>query len=651
VSFDSFNGADFALAQKQAAGFEPDLDKLDAAAAGFEESWESGPTKALQRFYYEQTEDKNMTAQEANLKYNLADTPIAYAEGEMTSDVEAEIASERYWTRRSNEDIIATVEEQEGFAGTAAMWAGSLAAGFADPVNLAIGGAVSKGLQVGAGALKAGNMLGGKALATAELFSEVGASTAYTSAIGKQLAENLVESVAVDLMIVPLGEEVIREKTSTEQRVLNTIGGAVLGTALGSGIDSFSIWKSRKISHGTSKTLGTGSEDIVADVMKESGIAHANGKTPNPDHVISRKEMEFYNTRPGQVPYVFNDLGGPTAHEPTWHIGRRLDKDHLDQASYKGEGVIVAVDDPNLANNRVAPLDMSAEGEVFTVAPGKNRNILTKEQYAGAKSSIREGIKNVFDNLKDTKVRSTFLQDLQKVVNDSDSLDDLSDRLHDIIDDFKNVPNISEVINSAVHNAGFDGYHFTGSAMSKGMEGNKYNGLVLFKPEYFDPKFKGKRSMYVGKGKSAKNAFDSNNKTESVFYNPDVIQAYHGEGFTGKPAPRAVFDFRKEGTENFLAPFKKHEVSEIKRLDSHKSDRDYNEKAVEIFNEPVKDMDSQVVDIKRDVLEVEGYDNAKEALEDLGEDAEKHLELAESPDKARQGLKEAIFKCILGGGK
>jgi hypothetical protein len=220
MSFDNWGEADDQNLRINLGGFDTDDGAADAFTTSFEESLNAGPTLAVSRFVGSVFAEENLTGAEANEKYNLAGTGIEYKDDERVSDFEARVAADRHYEKMINNATLQNATESG--LGTVASFAGSLAGGFVDPVNIAVGVGFASAVK------------GANAVQSLYKAMNISAKTRpFTESLIRNGLENIASTAAVDLALIPLGETVTREEVSGYQRTMNIVGGALFGTVLG----------------------------------------------------------------------------------------------------------------------------------------------------------------------------------------------------------------------------------------------------------------------------------------------------------------------------------------------------------------------------------------------------------------------------------
>ena len=587
---DPFTPKEIETMQQQISDSEVSPSLLQVMKAGISEGWESGPSKALHRYFTAANAPKDMTGEQANAEYGIADTEIAYKPDEKVSSVSAKIAAERYFERRANEAMVEQASKESPFLAPALNMVGSLGMSAADPTNIVIGLATG-GIGYEMGVARMG------AMSTTEMTKHIARSMTMKQVFKRQLAENFAASLITDAAIIPLGEKVTREKVSTEQRIFNILGATVLGGVVGTAMEIPSVATARRNANKLTNQHGAAAEGIAEQSkIKLANDASKNVK-PNPDHVVKLKDMEFYIQRPDQSEYKYSPLDNDNIKNQTFYIGKRKDKVDLDQDSIVGDNSLFIVDHHNVAHNRVASLSDEYTGEVFELRLSEDSKILT---------DVAEVKTDLYTRLDD----SMGLAKKGIKEEDFDSVADLVDLIHENIDDFKGVPNIDNIMNETLSDMGYDGYLRTKSPVTQ--PDVQYNGVVLFDRKAFE----------VGEAGLSHNSkyFSAVSKVGDAEFNPN-----HPE------AP------------DFLKQFRDLETEEQMRMSDVKSQMDYDENAAQELAKEKRPYSAEQDDFQN-AIDDDGISEAE--LAELSNDPEtaSNMKAAKDPEYFAKAV-EAFDKC------
>jgi hypothetical protein len=626
----------------QAAGLEPQLGLSDTFLAHANEVAAVSPLSGIFNYAATQFADDNITGAEANEKYGITGTPIAFKDDEMTSDVAAKIASDRYHDQVNNQAIMENVKRNYGAAASVVGFAGGLVGGMSDPINLATGIGSSM-LVRSLGGMAATNLfanvaegslvgLASKGLnPTVEFLkrASITADTSFKSAIALELAENFAASAALDLVATPLADKAYRQETPMEQRVFNMLGSTLLGAGIGVGMRAKAIRTHRMEANAMARSAGTQADDVVSETIQHGMENVKNGVKPDMDYTLHRKELEWFNTRPGQNPYTFTPVDSANVHGRRWFFGRMKDVDledgvkNIDQSSSRGTTAYVVGDNYNLTNNRVSGAFDNTSGEVFEVRINKDLKIATKDLLVGKefKRGLEVHLKSHISKLTKAKKFSRKQKEtLRSMLDEAQDMDDILDGIHNFLDDYKGVPGVDDILNRSLWDMGYQGYSFVGKPnMLKDMD---YNGLVIFRPEMFDATI-GKNSLYVARGKQQfsvgkgyinKNVKSAISRTnERLHYNGALMEVFEptkAEFLTKHPknAPHM---------KEYYKPFVDLDTKEVNRASSITSHPDYS--------------DVDMKELHRAKRGQENYDPANELFEQEGITKENVVELKEDP--------------------
>jgi len=571
--------------------FQPDIGLLDSMESGFEEGWAAGPTQALANLATAGGGSKTLTAQQANEQFNLVDTTAAFKDNDdLISEHHAKAVQRRYLQKTSNEIISSAVKEDYGMIGSVANFAGNLGAGFVDPVNLAVGMgtavAVNKlGLQFGSQALK--SIISNKTMG---------------NVFKRQLVENFAAVAITDLTVVPLGEDAINEHISTEARIINVLGGTIMGGMLGTAFELPAIRLAKAQASALAKQHGTQAENIIVKSQEHAAMNLSNGKKPNPDFVIQKMDMEHYNTRPEQTEYVHREITLENRNDHLFYVSKEHKAPAFDNVSDHGSGTITLTDNYNLAHNRVAPIDGSAKGDVFEFTLSKKSNFLADDAtYHSIKPQLRDNLKGIFKEAR-TKLKakkdvmglsSKGVADIgvdaqkanQLMANAVDSSMEEAVDIHHFKELLSQklrtskgadgLDSIDDFVNKALHDLGFDGYISTATAST--IDASHHNVAVLFKKEFFAPETKPKKSLFVHTEptKVGRSGMVNTEAGEGVFFNTRQLTPVRN-------MPTQQFDPNHPLATDYMTPIQKLEADEVARMNDPKEDIDYD---VESMNE------------------------------------------------------------------
>ena len=560
---------------------------VDAFTTGLSESMASGPTASIYRFLKDSTQVDNLTGAEANAKYNLVGTPIAYKDDEKVSDYAASAANERFADKMLAD---ATYENIDTFGKGVANFAGSLAGGFLDPVNVAVGGGTAAMAKSAMGTI-------GTRLALTRAIT----NNPWKSSIVQNTVDNLASSVVTDMVAIPLGESVTREKVTHYQRAMNIAGGVMFGTALGTALDVRSLGKARKVVDDAVSSSGSDAPDIIVEANAHAAMNVENNKIPNQDFEPQKHDISVTSTRPEQTPYKQEVITTDTLSNTDFFVAKKNGADEVSQVGNGGTTGYVVTDNANLASNQVTPLDGSSVGEMTRVTVDPKAKIVTQDVFddvevrAGIAKGVIESVKRNADSINLEKMGP----ELEEMINNADDMNLVLDELDNFFDSFDSVPSAHDLVNSALKDQGFDGY--TGSTKSY-QEGNASNTLVVF---------------------------DKKNIIE------------------GETSPTQKFDPEHPKSAELKEKLDAHNKAEADRLNSYKSDLDYDAKAVESADSLEPEM-YEVDDNIDNLLESFGLD--KDNFDDVGF-SEKEIAKIEGLKNANahEDMSKALLECIIKG--
>lgn len=623
----TYSAKDYEDYANDATKFRQELDLMDTFMAGASEGWDMGPTGSISAWVqsgfgsaFASEETGGMRGADLNDKYGLAGTEVALEDDEIYTENHAKIVLERHLTERQNASIAQQVSEEEGALGTITNFAGSLAIGFVDPINIAAG------VGTAAATMKFG------ALSKANMFADVVQNRGAGNILARNLMENLAVTSAFEFSATELGETAYNKEISAEQKAMTILAGTVLGGVIGTPLELKAYKQVRQLGYASEINHGSKTADMNADINAKNAADAANGIKPNPDHVVELHARDQFATRPHQTNYQFVDLGGPKVmgmtqknqiHSATWSIGRNIETGKLDQVSIHGDGTITLTDNYNLAHNRVESVlkrtpDAKAKGEVFRVELNENTKILTRQEFPEIREQLTDALTKKIDQSKASdKAKAQFKSKVKDAVDDATGVVELNEALYSVLDDFEGIPKIANITNAALKDLGFDGFHHVGEIAGKTVSA-KHNTVTLFPKKYLDAdslklkqpvkKAKGKKGkakeqtkeeviaevmagisikegleqadqrfdigyfqgkqadelLSVKESKATRNAFAATSDEKNMFYNPTIFKrVYNGE----QTVPFNNVDPRNA---EFIKPFQAMEKAEILRRNDPK---------------------------------------------------------------------------------
>ena len=587
MSFDNWGDGEDQQFNTNMSTFDSTDGVFESFTTSFEESWNVGPTASISRYVGAKFAEKNLTGAQANEKYNLTGTEIAYKDDDSVSDFEAKIAADRHYEKKINQN---TLENADGFVGSVAGFAGSLAGGIVDPTNLAAGMGIASIVKSTGMAMSV----------TAAMRTNVLKQPLMESVV-RNTIENFVGSAAVDLVAVPLGESVTREKTSGYQRMMNVIGGTIMGTTIGVGLDAPMIRTARSAVRSKSQQHGSKTPEIMQESLEHSIKNVENGKKPNGEFIEKKYDIVHNKERPDQSPYKRQELTAENVVEAEFFVGKTTGAEDLDQVTFGGDSGYVISDNPNLVSNRVTPLDGSSKGEMMRVQMKKDAKIvtddlITDEFVASLPEQLSQTAKAHGQDIPAAKFKD--------IAEQSASIDNIIDGLDDVIDNFDGIPNSNDMMNMTLSRMGFDGY--ASQAISN--VGENSNAIVLFKQS--DGTIKGLDNL-------------------------------------GEAIPTKEFDVNHPQARTLHDELIQHEQEELRRLQDPKSSVDYHADAVEAA-EAAPDMDAEI-ELDKDFeifTKSNGIDEADLDAYKFTDKEKAEFEASKNPENFRTAGK-ALMKCII----
>jgi len=615
---------------------------MDAAVTGFKEGWASSPFMSIVNYAKSTSGRKYMTPMEANKKYNLTNTPYAFKDGdELISDEHAENVMKDNLYRESYEIAMERVEQDYSTIGSVFNFAGNLASGFADPINLAV--SFGTGLAMAKGVTKFG---------TTALKEVIKNPTTYGDVFARELVLNGIESTVIDMALTPVGEEAVNREVDLRTRITNVLGGTILGGFIGTAFELPAIRRLQQTTAAVEKSLGSRGPEVMERATIHATMNVANNKVPNPNHPLLLDEMEVYNVRPHQKQYIPEQVYSDNIYDRVWHIGRDINNNDFEIISGHGKGTIVLTDNVNVAHNRVQPLDNTRSGEVVSTNVSKNAKILTDDIFVNIRADVRQAIINTFDKLEVTNKasRSKFISRINTEIDKAVSFNDFKDDFRSIIgeqdaSDVHNIGDIDDFFNKALHDElGFNGYHAVGNSTILG--DTPHNMVVLFRPEVLGRKksqmeeryYPTQNSLFVGKGLPDLKNITGRGVVESsdgfgIFYNSAL--------FDGPSAAKTTpFDPNAVNADNYLRPMKDAEKAEIKRMNDHTQDLDYDKDAAAAARS-AKQAAPEEYDSVEALAESEGID-----LNEVDPEMEEAQYIKKSDEEVEKPALEALDECM-----
>jgi hypothetical protein len=487
------------------------------------EGFVASPTAQLVNFARSGAIDTpTVTAEEANLKYGLEGTPVAFAKGEMVSDRHAKYVSDDWADKQAAEFQRTLIEEKYG-SGVAAVssFAGNLIGSLPDPINLAMG------LGTGAAMSKLGfySLEQVSKAATVEIAKKA-ANQTITKAIGGAAIENLAVNTATEYTFGKLQEYATNQEISAKDRVFGILAGTLLGTGIQGamvargakaavnrrtldltaevGADGQTVMrdlgtpetvpyestlddelaKQIKREYVKAETLtenyGEAAEQLVFEMNDHAIKSQANMVVYNPDYVKNRMDTQIYSTRSYQKPYTFVELDDFSVAGTEFY------------ATSGGKMGNVYSDNPNFVNNHA-----TREGSQFSKKDTidtydmSQSSILDKRTFTENKVAIVNSkgeteMRSVFGEMFKDELRESFKITIpKKLENLLDMSASTAKDFKELIDGYRAIMSESEfdidatgVMHVVLDKSGFNGYHSVANAGTP----NAYNSVYLTKP-------------------------------------------------------------------------------------------------------------------------------------------------------------------------
>lgn len=469
----------------------------------------------------------SLMAEEANSMYGLEGTPVAFEPGTPVSAKHAKYVANQWADRQAAELQKQMLDDKySGFVTGVSSFVGNLVGGMADPTNIALG--------IGTGA--AMSRMGFYSIeqvskAVTVQAAKQASKQAMMKAVGGAALENLVVNTATEFSFGKLQEYATNQEISTKDRVIGILAGTVLGTAMQGGMAVRNIGResSKRIADLTPTLQADGQTTMAAigapenirysdyldnqtkrlvkrETVKASQIveeygdvgeqmifdledhmikSEANMVVFNPDYVKNRTDIELYETRSHQTPYVFNQLDDMSIAGTPFY--RASEGDGL--SSSFGVGFS---DNPNFINNSRArhgvkpskketidTFDMSESAILDMVTFNKNKvAVVSKDGTTVMESAYGIAFK---DDLE-LQLKSNGLELPREVSDMLDLNSQMSDDIKELIDGVRVIMaesdldvDVDGIMANVLKKAGFDGVHFVSN---KGTP-NAHNTLFM----------------------------------------------------------------------------------------------------------------------------------------------------------------------------
>jgi hypothetical protein len=408
-----------ALEQQTAQGADFRYGIDDGMSAAFDEAFSSGPTMAIVRGVQSVFDtSKEIDPHAANEQFGLLGTDAAFKDGDKVTTEMAKSVSDDYYRRRLNSIVKETVNAESPIMGNITQFAGSLAAGFADPVMLAanMGGAALIG--------RAGNALinSKRAFDTVSKVSPQagrllqlaygeGTKRGLTAIVAREGLENFVGGALEEGVVrgFDVGEERLAVKTDWSDSMLNIVAGTVLGTGLSiplSGEGRQVLMRKFGRMFGDDAPLRVQNELQMSDIESKLGIEKSHIET-------DLYENEIYGAREwhGDDQYRYNEYNPNepgAALPPTVYVAVNADG-VAHRPSIRGRGTVLH-DNLNMAYNT------AGEGGAVKEIATENLRILSPTDIVDGGKHTKVGVQ-LAERFADDMVKSADSWELREALN------------------------------------------------------------------------------------------------------------------------------------------------------------------------------------------------------------------------------------------
>lgn len=510
---------DAAISDLRIAGATPDFTIGESMEIAAEETIRRSPIAALSRQVKEWTDTSaKMSAQQANEKYGLVGTEAEFKDDDDITEDRALAVSQDFHALKRNEYITELVNDESPVLGRVAQFGASMAASVVDPSLLVanVGGAmlIGKGVGMIANSAKAINWIGGKSPTIGRgimMAYEEGVRKSVGTVLMREGAENFMGSLIEETVnFAGVGEERLARKISTQESLFNILA----STTLGAGAGTLMSKDGRKA---IGRSLGRKYGDDAAELLKTNMLlseAELTQGLPKSDFEFRMHDRQTFEPRPWQnEKYSFVSM--PKHSDQKFYIPLEEDGTMF-SVSNRGTGTVLT-DNVTQAQNK---------GAKFIEVNTGNLRILDTASILDAKGRTTKAGWKLIDNLVDAIAKGTKRAEgvnanqYRKVIREELEGKDLETML-DILDRqaAKNGDSFDhhKVIEEAIEELGFNGYHFVGK---------KHSGDPAFNGLYVSEKFT--RKIRKDNVKDSPNAKDATfqQKTQWEIEETKQYQAY-----------------------------------------------------------------------------------------------------------------------------
>jgi hypothetical protein len=432
------------------------------------EGWKASPTYQAYEYATSGAMDKGtMTAEDANIKFGLEGTPVAFGKGEMVSERHAKFIKSNYDDSQLAEMKKQEIEKRYGSVpSSVSSFVGNLVGGMLDPINLAMGmGASAAMKKLGMYTIESVS-----ASAANKITREV-ARKEIAKAVGFAAVENLVVNTTTEYSFGKLHEYATNQEVSTKDRIFGIMAGTVLGTGIQGTMAGRSISKlikreNIKASH-INESYGDVGAKLVSDMQDHAIKSEANMVVFNPEYVKQRLDTHLYETRSHQTKYEFKELDDFTVAGTEFY--KTVDDAH---ATEFGVGLS---DNHNFVHNKATRegivINPKNKLETYNMAKAA---IFDKNAYLENVGMLTNAFKQELYTL-DKNVDPKLLQLIDANAKYAEDFKDFVDFTREIMADSDMDINVDGTLANLLKTFGYDGVHMV---MNKG-EPNAHNMVFM----------------------------------------------------------------------------------------------------------------------------------------------------------------------------
>jgi hypothetical protein len=364
-----------------------------------------------------------LTPQEANEKYGLVNTPVAFKDTDgNVSERRAKHVQNTFLDRQMYDAKREEMSEQFGSGiEMTSNFVGNLAGGMLDPINVGTGVAAARiGIKLG---LYAADRV---AATTVQHISRYAARDLVAKAAVGAVGENLITSTAMEYSFGKLQEYANNAEVSTQDRIFGILAGTVLGAGIHTGMTYHNIKGvieptpevKKVVKHEAIKarqlneTYGDTATELLTKTQEHAIAAEANNVHNNPEFIKQKIDIELFDRRSWQEEYRFNQIDEFTIPEIKFYKATRQ-ADENTSTHMSGLGVGFS-DNYNYVHNNIARHGVQKSNNTkighFSM---KDATILTDINFAENKNAIATRLREATDTLLEAELSGRRSSDTQ----------------------------------------------------------------------------------------------------------------------------------------------------------------------------------------------------------------------------------------------